>query len=62
MHGFSWVDRRGQDGIGFVRTFRTLLTAHVPKMIPGLRSVIEAQITKHTRVGKSGKSFSNPQM
>ncbi|KAF1951060.1 cytochrome P450 [Byssothecium circinans] len=54
MHGFVWVDRRGQDGIGFVRTFRTLLTSHVPMMIPGLRSVIEAQIARHSKPGNNG--------
>ncbi|PSN70035.1 cytochrome P450 [Corynespora cassiicola Philippines] len=54
MHGFEWVNRRGQDGIGFVRTLRVLLTSYVPKMIPGLRSVIETQIMNHSKFRSDG--------
>ena len=62
MHGFEWVNRRGQDGIGFVRTLRVLLTSYVPKMIPGLRSVIETQIMNHSKLRSDGllKSLPKP--
>lgn len=40
MHGFNWHDERGVEGIGFVRALRTLLTSHLPSILPDLRSVI----------------------
>ncbi|KAG9237932.1 cytochrome P450 [Amylocarpus encephaloides] len=37
MAGFNWFDRRGTEGIGFVRALRTLLTNNLPEVLPELR-------------------------
>ncbi|KAF1852230.1 cytochrome P450 [Cucurbitaria berberidis CBS 394.84] len=37
MHGFNWFDRRGTEGKGFIRALRTLLTNHLPTILPDLR-------------------------
>ncbi|KAI0481793.1 cytochrome P450 [Xylaria cf. heliscus] len=44
MHGFNWFDRRGTEGIGFVRALRTLLTNNVPKLLPELGRVVQQQL------------------
>ena len=36
MNGFNWFDRRGVEGVGFVRTLRTLLTNNLPQILPDL--------------------------
>ena len=36
MNGFNWFDRRGTEGVGFVRTLRTLLTNNLPQLLPDL--------------------------
>ncbi|CAH0024714.1 unnamed protein product [Clonostachys rhizophaga] len=36
MNSFNWFDRRGVEGVGFVRTLRTLLTNHLPQLLPDL--------------------------
>ncbi|KXX75838.1 Ent-kaurene oxidase [Madurella mycetomatis] len=36
MNGFNWFERRGVEGIGFVRTLRTLLTNNLPQILPDL--------------------------
>lgn len=36
MNGFNWFDRRGVEGVGFVRTLRTLLTNNIPQLLPDL--------------------------
>jgi hypothetical protein len=41
MHGFNWFDRRGTEGIGFVRTLRTLLTNNLPRILPGLSLMVK---------------------
>ncbi|KAH8722687.1 cytochrome P450 [Phaeosphaeriaceae sp. PMI808] len=51
MAGFNWHDQRGIEGVGFVRTLRTLLTNHLPKMTPGVRGIIERGLTED--VGES---------
>ncbi|KAI1207930.1 cytochrome P450 [Annulohypoxylon truncatum] len=43
MHGFNWFDRRGTEGIGFVRALRTLLTNNVPQIVPELSVVVQQQ-------------------
>lgn len=40
MHGFNWFDRRGTEGVGFIRALRTLLTNHVPRILPNLRMAL----------------------
>ena len=34
MHGFNRFDPRGTEGVGFVRTLRTLLTNKIPGILP----------------------------
>jgi hypothetical protein len=36
MNGFNWFDRRGIEGVGFVRTLRSLLTNNLPRLLPDL--------------------------
>lgn len=36
INGFNWFDRRGVEGVGFVRTLRTLLTNNLPQLLPDL--------------------------
>jgi hypothetical protein len=36
MNGFNWFDKRGVEGVGFVRTLRTLLTNNLPQLLPNL--------------------------
>ncbi|KAF2177798.1 cytochrome P450 [Zopfia rhizophila CBS 207.26] len=36
MHGFNWFDRRGTEGVGFVRALRTMLTNNLPQLLPDL--------------------------
>ncbi|KAM7192968.1 cytochrome P450 [Naviculisporaceae sp. PSN 640] len=36
MNGFNWFDRRGVEGVGFVRTLRSLLTQNLPQLLPDL--------------------------
>ena len=36
MNGFNWFDRRGTEGVGFVKTLRTLLTNNLPQLLPKL--------------------------
>ncbi|KAI4179720.1 MAG: hypothetical protein LQ346_007134 [Caloplaca aetnensis] len=51
MYGFEWKDQRGIEGTGFVRALRSLLNAHLPSLLPSLRSNIaegvEAEIQLH---------------
>ena len=42
MHGFNWFDRRGTEGVGFVRALRTLLTNNLPQILPALGIIINA--------------------
>ena len=37
MTGFNWFDRRGTEGVGFVRALRTMLTQNMPSILPELR-------------------------
>lgn len=36
MNGFNWFDKRGVEGVGFVRTLRNLLTNKLPQILPDL--------------------------
>ncbi|RYP56149.1 hypothetical protein DL771_012094 [Monosporascus sp. 5C6A] len=40
MVGFDWHDRKGFDGAPLLRTIRYLLTAHLPQILPDIRSFI----------------------
>jgi hypothetical protein len=43
MNGFNWFDKRGAEGVGFVRTLRTLLTNNLPRLLPDLRLLTTTQ-------------------
>ncbi|RYP80472.1 hypothetical protein DL769_002457 [Monosporascus sp. CRB-8-3] len=43
MNGFNWFDKRGTEGVGFVRTLRTLLTNNLPNILP------ERRVLNHIR-------------
>ncbi|KAI1172625.1 cytochrome P450 [Nemania sp. FL0916] len=44
MHGFNWFDRRGTEGVGFVRALRTLLTNNLPEILPDLGTIIRSRL------------------
>ncbi|KAI1760843.1 cytochrome P450 [Hypoxylon sp. FL1150] len=55
MNGFNWFDRRGVEGVGFVRTLRTLLTNNIPQLIPDLGVLVRTRwaelLSKKTTTG-----------
>ncbi|KAK4197156.1 Ent-kaurene oxidase [Triangularia verruculosa] len=53
MNGFNWHDQRGIEGIGFVRTLRTLLTTHLPKLTPGVRAIIDRTFADELKNSRS---------
>lgn len=46
MNGFNWFDQRGVEGVGFVRTLRTLLTNNIPKLLPDLGALTRTHWTR----------------
>lgn len=42
-HGFNWFDRRGTEGVGFIRALRTLLTNNLPQILPDLSCIIRTR-------------------
>ncbi|KAF1996339.1 cytochrome P450 [Amniculicola lignicola CBS 123094] len=62
MHGFNWFDRRGTEGVGFIRALRTLLTNHLPAIMPDLRIVLTTKlrslVSAHRQKFSSGKEAS----
>ncbi|KAI2622660.1 cytochrome P450 [Hypomontagnella submonticulosa] len=46
MNGFDWFVDRGVEGIGFVRTVRTLLTNNMTKLLPELRVLARTRFEK----------------
>lgn len=46
MHGFNWFDRRGTEGVGFIRALRTLLTCNLPHILPDLGVAIKYRFTE----------------
>lgn len=62
MHGFEWADRRGTDGVGFVRVLRSLLTSHLPALLPDIRSAIsvglEEELAGHKNVDGMSSAMS----
>lgn len=46
MNGFNWFDKRGVEGVGFVRTLRTLLTNNLPKILPDLGTLTRTRWSK----------------
>jgi hypothetical protein len=43
MHNFNWFDQRGVEGTPLVRALRTLLTNHVPDILPDIHRAIAAK-------------------
>lgn len=37
MSSFNWLDKRGVEGTPLIRTLRTLLTNHLPEVLPDIR-------------------------
>ena len=54
MYGFEWKDQRGIEGTGFVRALRSLLTAQLPLLLPGLRSNIAESLEFEMLAGSKG--------
>jgi hypothetical protein len=56
MGGFEWKDVRGVEGTGFVRALRTILTSHLPQLLPRVNDrmaeEVRAQLLEHGRGGK----------
>lgn len=46
MSGFNWFDRRGTEGVGFIRALRTLLTNNLPQILPDLSNIIRARFAE----------------
>lgn len=46
MNGFNWFDKRGVEGVGFVRVLRTLLTRNLPQLLPDLGVLTRLRWTK----------------
>lgn len=60
MHGFEWKDQRGIEGVGFVRALRTLLTSHLPAVLPQLDAAIANELDVQLRRNKAGKGKQDP--
>ncbi|EAQ83430.1 hypothetical protein CHGG_09834 [Chaetomium globosum CBS 148.51] len=43
MHAFNWFDRRGTEGVGFVKALRTMLTNNLPAVLPDLSTIIRTR-------------------
>ncbi|KAI0502862.1 cytochrome P450 [Xylaria bambusicola] len=44
MCGFNWFDRRGTEGVGFIRALRTLLTNNLPEILPDLGTIVSVRL------------------
>ena len=52
MYGFEWKDQRGVEGTGFVRALRSLLTAHLPALLPSLNVNIAEGLESELLLGR----------
>ena len=43
MQGYDWPEQRSTDEIGFVRAIRSLLTSHLPVLLPAMRHTIASE-------------------
>ena len=59
MNGFEWRNQRGVEGTGFVRALRSLLTSHLPAVLPNLGAAITDQVERELTSCKliNGKSY-----
>jgi hypothetical protein len=59
MHGFSWYDLRGTEGVGFERAVRTLLTNFLPTILPELSHLVKVRFDQlrqeHTSLDVKGQ-------
>jgi cytochrome P450 len=46
MHAFNWFDRRGTEGVGFVKALRTMLTNNLPAVLPDLSTIIRTRFER----------------
>jgi hypothetical protein len=44
MSRFNWFNVRGTEGVGFIRTLRTLLTNNLPNILPQLSTINAVQL------------------
>ena len=44
MQGYDWPEQRSLDEIGFVRAIRTLLTSHLPVLLPSLHRTVVREL------------------
>jgi len=44
MNGFEWHSIRGFESLGFVKALRTLLTRHIPVLLPKIDTLIRMRI------------------
>lgn len=63
MNGFNWFDKRGVEGVGFVRVLRTLLTRNLPRLLPDLGLLTRSRWTQllSDKGSKYGASDGAPQ-
>jgi hypothetical protein len=59
MNGFNWFDRRGFEGVGFVRTLRTLLTNNMSHLIPNLGTLARIRWAESVAGSKGADGVSN---
>ena len=59
MYGFEWKDQRGVEGIGFVRALRSLLTAHLPSLLPSLSASIVEGLESEVSLCKKRNGMSD---
>lgn len=58
MYGFEWKDQRGIEGTGFARALRSLLTAHLPSLLPGLSSNIAESVNSEVLMQRKAERTS----
>ena len=47
MSSFNWLDKRGVEGTPLIRTLRTLLTNHLPEVLPDIRRKMTGVLKSH---------------
>lgn len=53
MHGFEWKEQRGLEGIGFVRSLRSILTAHLEHFRPILNIAVKQKFDDELGASKN---------
>ena len=51
MSSFNWLDKRGVEGTPLIRTLRTLLTNHLPEVLPDIRRKMTGVLKSHQPSG-----------